>query len=116
MHVHVHVHGLCCHTANLHGGAQAFPDGSAVVRRSADEVPGCLAPVELGPTWFLRRHAWYAHHVTAAPGQQLRMLPAIRLAAAHRRRPARPWNDADFSAAASQAPRGTSRKYRTGAG
>ena len=87
-------------TATLRGGVQAFPDGSAVVRRSAADGPGpgCAVPEELGPAWFLRRFAWYSHHVTAAPGLRLRMLPAIRVAAAHRRRHARPWNDTELSA------------------
>ena len=88
------------HTATLRGGAQAFPDGSAVVHRSTANGPGCAIPDELGPAWFLRRFAWYSHHVTAAPGLRLRMLPAIRVATAHRRRHARPWNDTDFSATA----------------
>ena len=87
-------------TATLRGGAQAFTDGSAVVSRPAADGPGCAVPDELSPAWFLRRFAWYSRHVTAAPGLRLRMLPAIRVAAAHRRRHARPWNDTDFSASA----------------
>ena len=87
-------------TATLRVGAQAFPDGSAVVRHSAADAPGCTVPGELGPAWFMRRFAWYKHHVSAAPGLRLRMLPAIRVASAHRRWHARPWNDTDFSAAA----------------
>eukprot|EP00964_Phaeocystis_antarctica_P093796 scaffold60610_cov69-Phaeocystis_antarctica.AAC.1 len=76
------------------------PARRAVVSRPAADGPGCAVPDELSPAWFLRRFAWYSRHVTAAPGLRLRMLPAIRVAAAHRRRHARPWNDTDFSASA----------------
>ena len=79
---------------------RAFPDGTAVVRRAATEAPGCSVPETLDKEWFQRRAAWYKLHGVTADAQPLRMLPVIRIAAAHRRAPTRAWDDADLEAAA----------------
>ena len=92
-----HLTGPCTFTPRT--GTQVFPDGTAAIRRSAAEAAGCAVPKTLDDAWFMRRAAWYTQHLASNSDKQLRMLPVIRIATAHRRVSVRPWNDSDFLAA-----------------